>query len=62
MSERKRAYEHLQVEGNYIQNEETGRSVERVNMAGGKYLAFDENGNVAGFKSFEECMDWVGIT
>ncbi len=55
------AFKHLQTEGNYIKNDETGKIIECVNMVGGKYLSFDEHGNTAGFKDFDECMDWVGI-
>lgn len=32
--------------GNYIKNDDNGRSVEVVNMAGGKYLCYDGDGEV----------------
>lgn len=61
MSDRKRAYEHLQTAGNFITNEDTGRTVERVDMVGGKYLTYDDDEGVAGFKNFNDCMKYVGI-
>lgn len=61
MNKRKRAYNHLQTVGNFIKNEDTGRSVERVDMVGGKYLTFDKHGNVSGFKNFNECMKYIGL-
>lgn len=61
MVDRKKAYEHLQTVGNWIENEQTGRSVERVDMIGGEYLTFDETGDVAGFKNFSGCMEYLGI-
>lgn len=60
MNDRKRAYEHLQTVGNFITNDDTKRTVERVDMVGGKYLAYGPGGYV-GFLNFNECMKYVGI-
>lgn len=62
MSERGKAAKYLASEiGNYVVNEETGRKVERVDMVGGKYLCFDSNGNVDGFKNLSEALDYLGL-
>ena len=51
---------HLEVEGNYVEHE-SGRYVERVNMASGKYLKFDENGRVDGFASLEQVFEYLEL-
>lgn len=47
--------------GNFIQNSETGRAVERVNMVGGVYLLYDENGQVDGFVTLSGALDYIGL-
>lgn len=60
MINRKKAYKYLQTVGNFITNDDTCRTVERVDMVGGKYLAYDKDG-VQGFMNFNDCMKYVGI-
>lgn len=59
---RAKAARHLMdAVGNYIVNDDLRRTVERVDMIGGKYIAY-ENGDVYGFMSMTECLDFLGIT
>lgn len=53
---------HLAAEvGNFIRDEDTGRSVERVDMAGGKYLTYDEHKRVNGFMNLSDALDYLGL-
>lgn len=61
MINRKKAYKHLQTVGNFITNDDTGITVERVDMVGGKYLAYDKYGEPVGFMNFSDCMKCIGI-
>ena len=59
---RAKAARHLMLEvGNCVTNDELRRTVERVEMTGGKYLAY-ENGEVYGFMNLSKCLDFLGIT
>ncbi len=53
---------HLAAEvGNFIRDEDTGRSTERVDMAGGKYLTCDEHKRVNGFMNLPDALDYLGL-
>lgn len=47
--------------GNFVRDEDTGRMVERVDMAGGKYLSYDEYSRVNGFMNLPEALDYIGL-
>ena len=47
--------------GNFIRDEDTGRSVERVDMVGGKYLTYDEHKRVNGFMNLSDALDYLGL-
>ena len=47
--------------GNFVRDEDTGRSVERVDMAGGKYLTYDEHKRVNGFMNLPDALDYLGL-
>lgn len=62
MTKRGMAAQHLAKQcGNYVSNDENGRRVERVDMVGGKYLAFDEHGRVSGFMPLSQALDFLGL-
>ncbi len=53
---------HLAAEvGNFVRDEDTGRTIERVDMAGGKYLSYDEHGDVNGLMNLPEALDYLGL-
>ena len=61
MSDRAKASEYLLgAVGHWVSNDE-GKTVERVGMCGGDFLCFDENGDVDGFKSLSEALDYLGL-
>lgn len=47
--------------GNFVRDEDTGRTIERVDMAGGKYLSYDEHRDVNGFMNLPEALDYLGL-
>lgn len=47
--------------GNFVRDEDTRRMVERVDMAGGKYLSYDECGRANGFMNLPEALDYIGL-
>lgn len=53
---------HLAAEvGNFVRDEDTGRTIERVDMVGGKYLSYDECGRANGFMNLSAALDYIGL-